>query len=90
MVAHQLWTHRAINRKEFFELYEVERANWVMGESTATGGDYYRIVPIRNSRRFTEAILASVAAAETPIRDAARLLGVKPANLPKLQASMGI
>ena len=90
MVARQLWAHEAISRDRFFELYEVERAQWVAQRAaTSSGGDYYKNVPIRNSRLLTEAVLESVAASETLIRDASRLLGVKPANLPKLRASMG-
>ena len=89
MVARQLWTHDAIDRDEFFEIYELERGNWIPSQRTTTGGDYYRMVPIRNSRLLTEAILESVAAAETSIRDASRMLGVKPAKLPMLRESMG-
>ena len=90
MVARQLWAHEAISRERFFELYEAERAQWVAQRvSTSPGGDYYKSVPIRNSRLLTEAVLESVAASETLIRDASRLLGVKPANLPKLRESMG-
>ncbi len=88
MVARQLWAHNAIDRDEFFKLYNTERANWLPSTNTTSGGDYYRMVPIRNSRLLTEAILESVAAAETSIRDASRLLGVKPVNLPKLRAKM--
>ena len=88
MVARQLWTHRAIEREEFFDIYEIERENWIPGQRTTSGGDYYLMVPVRNSRILTEAILESVAGAETSIRDASRLLGVKPANLPKLRASL--
>lgn len=89
MVARQLWTHGAIDRDEFFELYEAERENWLPSQGTNSGGDYYRMVPIRNSRLLTETILESVAAAETSIRDASRMLGVKPGKLSKLRESMG-
>lgn len=90
MVARQLWAHEAISRERFFELYEAERANWTAQRaSVSSGGDYYKNVPIRNSRILTEAVLESVAASETLIRDASRLLGVKPANLPKLRESLG-
>ncbi len=90
MVARQLWAHEAISRERFFELYEAERAQWVAQRAVGSpGGDYYKSVPIRNSRLLTEAVLESVAASETLIRDASRLLGVKPANLPKLRESMG-
>ncbi len=91
MVARQLWSHGAISRDRFFQTYEDERSNWTArSSSTPGGGNYYKSVPIRNSRRFTEAILESVAASETLIRDASRLLGVKPANLPKLRESLGV
>ncbi|MCY3806355.1 MAG: XRE family transcriptional regulator [bacterium] len=90
MVARQLWTHGAISRQRFFELYEAERAKWnAQRATTSSGGDYYKNVPIRNSRLLTEAVLESVGASEMLIRDASRLLGVKPANLPKLRASLG-
>ena len=88
MVARQLWMHHAIDREEFFAIYEVERENWLPSKKTTSGGDYYRMVPIRNSRLLTEVILESVTAAETSIRDASRMLGVKPANLPKLRESL--
>ena len=90
MVARQLWAHEAISRERFFELYAAEREQWVAQRAaTSPGGDYYKSVPIRNSRLLTEAVLESVAASETLIRDASRLLGVKPVNLPKLRESMG-
>ena len=89
MVARQLWTHGAIDRSEFFEIYDAERENWIPNQTTNSGGDYYRMVPIRNSRLLTETILESVAAAETSIRDASRMLGVKPGKLSKLRESMG-
>jgi Zn-dependent peptidase ImmA (M78 family) len=90
MVARQLWEHGAIDRDEFFRLYEVEKANWRRSESGSSGGNYYLSAPIRNSRLLTEAVLESVRASETSVRDASRLLGVKPANLDKLRESMGV
>ncbi len=90
MVARQLWTHEAITRERFFELYEEGRTKWAERRSAASpGGDYYKSVPIRNSRLLTEVVLESVASSETLIRDASRLLGVKPANIPKLRESLG-
>lgn len=90
MVARQLWAHSAIEREQFMVLYETERARWKGKFEGSAGGNYYLSAPIRNSRLVTEAILESVNASETSIRDASRLLGVKPANLPKLQESMGV
>ena len=85
MVARQLWAHDAIDREEFFRLYEAEKANWLPSKSEGSGGNFYLSVPIRNSRLLTAAILDSVGSSDTSIRDASRMLGVKPANLPKLR-----
>ena len=89
MAARQLWTRGGISREEFFSLYETERAKWTARGTDTSGGNFYLNVPIRNSRLLTRMILRSVAASETLVRDASQWLGVKPANLPKLQNSMG-
>lgn len=90
MVARQLWQHDAIRAQDFFDYYESQRAQWRRVPRASQGGDYYLSVPIRSSRLLTQAILDSVRASETSVRDASRLLGVKPANLSKLRESMGI
>lgn len=90
MVARQLWQHHAISREQFFDFYGQEKQNWTSKQTAGSGGNYYLTTPIRNSRRLTESVLESVEASETSIREASRLLGVKPANLPKLEESMGV
>ncbi len=89
MVARQLWTQGAIERKTFFDLYETERAKWTSKDGGSTGGNFYRTALVRNSRLLTEALLESVHASETSIRDGSSLLGVKPKNLPKLRDLIG-
>ena len=90
MVARQLWQHQAIGREQFFDFYDREKQNWTSKQAAGSGGNYYLTAPIRNSRRLTQTVLESVEASETSIREASRLLGVKPANLPKLEESMGV
>jgi Zn-dependent peptidase ImmA (M78 family)/DNA-binding XRE family transcriptional regulator len=90
MVARQLWQHEAIGREQFFDFYGREKQNWTSRQAAGSGGNYYLTAPIRNSRRLTQSVLESVEASETSIREASRLLGVKPANLPKLEEHMGV
>jgi Zn-dependent peptidase ImmA (M78 family) len=90
MVARQLWQHDAVDRRQFFDFYEREKQGWLPKQRTSSGGNYYLTTPVRNSKRLTASILESVEASETSIREASRLLGVKPANLPKLERSMGV
>ena len=88
MVARRLWEEKAIERDQFFAFYEAERSNWSKKRSSP-GGDFYRTAVIRNSRLFTEAVLADMGSVNTSIREASRLLGVKPAKLPNLKETMG-
>ena len=88
MVARQLWAHKVIKRKDFFKLYETEQKKWSKNRESSSGGNYYLTAPIRNSRLLTKAILESVRDSETSIRDASRLLDIKPMNLSKLEQSM--
>ena len=91
MVAKQLWSHNEISHEVFFRFYEEEREKWVTARQQSSGGDYYRNIPVRNSRLLTEAILRSVDAWETPMLEASRLLGgVKPANFKKLKKSLAL
>jgi len=90
MVARQLWQHEVIGREQFFEFYGREKQNWTSKQAAGSGGNYYLTAPIRNSRRLTQSVLESVEASETSIREASRLLGVKPANLPKLEEYIGV
>lgn len=89
MVARQLWQHDAIGRQQFFDFYEQERQNWTSRPAGSSGGDYYRTTAVRNSKRLIESVLDSVESSETSIRDASRLLGVKPARLARLEETLG-
>jgi len=50
----------------------------------SSGGNPYATIPIRSSRRFTDAVLSSAMVGETMLREAARLLNVKPGTVVQL------
>jgi Zn-dependent peptidase ImmA (M78 family) len=49
-----------------------------------SGGDPYRTIPARNSKRFTRALLLSAMQGGTMLRDAASLLNIRPDTVVKL------
>jgi Zn-dependent peptidase ImmA (M78 family)/DNA-binding XRE family transcriptional regulator len=85
--AHELG---ALTRNEFFKLLEQERQKQREREAKQEeqpapgGGNFYLTLPVRNSRRFTETVLGALQAERVSYRDAAGLLGVRTATLPKL------
>lgn len=55
-----------------------------------TGGDPYRTIPIRNGRRFTEAVIQSALQRTTLLRDAGNLLGISPSKIGRLAQEIGV
>ncbi len=91
MVARQMWEHEAIDRDTFFEFYERESANWQLERKSdgPSGGNPYLTAGVRNSRLLTEAVIESMRASQTTVRDASRLLGMKPKNFDRYLAEIG-
>ena len=90
MVARQLWQHEAIDRRQFFDFYDTRSRT---GPRSSRPRQAATTTCRRRSGtvgRLTESVLESVEASETSIREASRSAGVKPANLPKLEESMGV
>jgi len=55
-----------------------------------SGGDPYRTIPIRNGRRFTEAVIQSAFQRTTLLRDAGSLLGISPSKIGRLAQEIGV
>jgi Zn-dependent peptidase ImmA (M78 family) len=91
MVARQLWEHEAIDRDAFFEFYADESAKWQLDRKSPgpSGGNFYLTAGVRNSRLLSEAVIESMRASKTTVRDASRLLGMKPKNLGRFLDTIG-
>ena len=69
------------------EIEEKIREEWLSEEKEEkrkSGGDYYKTVPIRNSKTFTYEVLSSLIAGELLYKEAAQLLNIKVKNIKKL------
>ena len=86
MVARRLWEEGEIDRPSFFAFYDNEKGRW-SEKRQSKGGHFYRTAIIRNSRLLTETMLADigVSPASTSVREASRLLRIKPVGLSSLR-----
>jgi Zn-dependent peptidase ImmA (M78 family)/transcriptional regulator with XRE-family HTH domain len=68
-----------LDARAFRAGYEAEEARIgaILAERAGSGGDFYNTQPVRTSRRFARALIASTLEGQTLYRDALRLLGLK-------------
>ncbi len=69
-----------IDKDQLWQLYRTELAHAQARGQRSGGGDFYRSLGARASKRFTRALLASTLEGQTLFRDAFRLLGVKKSD----------
>ncbi|MBF0178672.1 MAG: ImmA/IrrE family metallo-endopeptidase [Magnetococcales bacterium] len=75
-----------IGREEFRLFCEQEQRLWQQKEKKG-GGNYYRTIPIKHGRQFTNAVLHSAMSGKLLLREAGALLHMNPAKLPNLLAT---
>jgi len=76
VIARRALDNGLINREEYEEI--ASRAIRIKGVGKPT---IYQTLPIRNSKRLTNAVIADAMSGNTLLRDAARLLNVKPSTV---------
>ncbi|MCD6116776.1 ImmA/IrrE family metallo-endopeptidase [bacterium] len=68
----------AINREDFWETWNIEFERLLKIERRSSdGGDFYRTLGVRISRRFASAVVSSTLEGQTLFRDAFKMLGIK-------------
>ena len=68
-----------LSDEEYWSAFKAERERVLgfMGQGVTEGGNFYNTQPVRMSKRFTRAVIASTLEGRTLYRDGMRLLGVK-------------
>ena len=87
VVARKAFDDKLITWPSFNEFYDKESHRVARAES---GGNYYRTLPVRNGRRFTEAVLRSASEQRLLLREAASLLSANPSKLERLTQELRI
>lgn len=70
-------------RDEYGAFFAAEAARWQRDDDTSGGGDFYRVLPIRNGARFTSSVVGEAVSGRLLLRQAAALLNTQPASIMK-------
>jgi len=83
-----------ISKDDFFGFYREQQKKWAIQKAkekeNSGGPSYSKMIPIANGHKFTEAVIQSVYAQKTLIRDGARLLGINASKLDSIGREVGI
>jgi Zn-dependent peptidase ImmA (M78 family) len=78
VVLRRLFDMNAISRETFWETWHEEFERLINIERrSGNGGDFYRTLGVRISKRFASALVVSTLEGQTLFRDAFRMLGIK-------------
>ena len=78
VILRRIFDTGAIDRETLWEYYREELARLrKLDRSGAGGGDFYRTLGVRVSKRFARALVGSTLEGQTLFRDAFRMLGIK-------------
>jgi Zn-dependent peptidase ImmA (M78 family)/transcriptional regulator with XRE-family HTH domain len=90
VIARRSLDHGFITQRVYDAFFAGEKARWQEeADEGASGGDFYRTLPIKMGRRFTNAVVSSAVRGDLLLRDAARLLNTKPATVLKFFKQSG-
>lgn len=94
VILKRLFDAKALTWDEYIEVYEAEKQrvmSFLDGRRSDGGGNYYYTQPLRLSRSFSRAVIASALEGSTAYRDAYQLLGTKKhATFENLAEELGV
>jgi Zn-dependent peptidase ImmA (M78 family) len=82
VVARRAYNLGKIRQDEYVATIQVTQ------KKSTEGGDFYRMLPVRNSKRLTQAIVNSAMSGKTMLREAASLLNVKPHTIIEMSKNL--
>ncbi|MBF0147505.1 MAG: ImmA/IrrE family metallo-endopeptidase [Magnetococcales bacterium] len=87
VIARRAYVMGKTTHDKYIEFLRKQQKEWKTKEEKfkeQDGGDFFRTAPIKNGRRFTDAVLANAMTGTLLLRDAGELLHMKPSTLQKL------
>ncbi len=90
VIARRALDLKLLSQTEFYTFYNRYKEAWTNRKKQNSGGDFHKAFPIANSTRFTEAICRAVYSDKIMIREAARILNVRPETIDKYARKQGL
>ena len=72
-----------VSRAEYQAFAKAQQERWASRQESS-GGNFYATVPVRNGKVFTQSVISQALSGRVLLRNAARLLNVKPASVIRL------
>jgi Zn-dependent peptidase ImmA (M78 family)/DNA-binding XRE family transcriptional regulator len=93
VILRRAYESKKLSESQYWKKFEEERERFAKKKDEDAeqggGGDFYRTMPIRNSKRLTQTVVGALRERKIPLRDAASLLGVKIPTLRKIVERFG-
>lgn len=91
VIARRAFDLGLIERFEYSKYYNNQKQLWQEKKTeTKRGGNYYRTIPVRNGRKFTDSVIRSTFEQSLLLRDAGRLLNINPSKISRLAEERNI
>lgn len=78
-----------IDWQSYINHYRKQEKRWHRGGEEQGGGNFFKTIPVRYGRRFTEAVIRSTSDQSLLMRDAGRLLNITPSTIQTLAEHLG-
>ncbi len=74
----------------FVDFYQRQKEKWQKRREEQGGGNFFKTLPVRYGRRFTEAVVRSTFDQSLLMRDAGRMLNISPSRIQPLADQIGV
>ena len=90
VIARRAFDLGLIEWTSYIDFYKRQKEKWQKRREEQGGGNFFKTLPVRYGRRFTEAVVRSTYDQSLLMRDAGRMLNISPSRILALSEQIGV